>query len=144
MDELGNYPFNLCRCSTSIGKPLWQVLPAVHSSTALIRSNSRTAQTYRSMVNQANINVIKHLHLQVYLEGSEFYEGQQGIFIFPNWLPSWLMVVFCIWTAFWTTSELRKWNSAFKIFQGKAPLSRFNINTENAIITRKKLVENID
>ena len=144
MDELGNYPFNLCRCSTSIGKRLWQLLPAVHSSTALIRSNARTAQTDRSMANQANINVIKHLHLQVYLEGSEFYEGQEGISIFPNWLPSWLMVVFCIWTVFWTTSELRKWNSAFKIFQGKAPLSRFNINTENAIITRKKLVENID
>ena len=82
MDELGNYPFTLCRCSTSIGQQLCQLLPAVHSSTALISSNARTAQTDRSMANQANVNVIKHL--QVYLEGSESYEGQQRIFTFPN------------------------------------------------------------
>ena len=82
MDELGNYPFNLCRCSTSIGKRLWQLLQAVHSSTALIRSNARTAQTDRSMANQANVKVIKHL--QVYQQGSGSYEGQQGIFTFPK------------------------------------------------------------
>ena len=82
MDELGNYPFTLCRCSTSIGEQLCQLLPAVHSSTALISSNAHTAQTYGSLANQANVNVIKHL--QVYLEGSESYEGQQGIFTFPN------------------------------------------------------------
>ena len=39
----------------------------------------------------------------------------------------WLMVVVCIWAALWTTSEFRKWNSGFKIFQGQAPLSRFNV-----------------
>ena len=35
-----------------------------------------------------------------------------------------IMVVVCIWTAFGTTSELRKWRSGFKIFRGQAPLSR--------------------